>query len=585
MNDTLTTSAVVTPNDSFGLDNLTTGEFRRRIDRLLHTEGPRFRRLWAYYRNTFRARPANLTRTDSGSDRPYRLAQEWGLPSRITGVRSGAEIFSCEPVGEVARKEVVIENDIGWRVDTMVDYLFGRPIVVNSAAPDPDRRALIERLLRLILAQSGGITFLQQLALLGSVYGFVDVLVKFDAENVATDVTTPIETSCGVQELGAPPMYRTTEPTSDGAGSSAGNERAESNNADRPEHSLPSAAGSASGEPVSAETKSPSGASRSSSLQALQSLARRIRLEIVEPARALPILAEDDYRCVRAYAQVYECARNVESRRQIIRRRLFDRLIPRFSNRASADEREQVVAVEIITPDGWRKYENEQLVEEGGNSLGEIPLIHIQNTAVPFEYDGASDVEPLIPVQDELNCRLSDRAYRITMQSFKMYLGKGIENFTELPVAPGRMWMTDNEKADVVEFGGDGKTFSEDNHIIGLRDAMDKISGVTPIAAGAIKGRIGRLTSAAALRVTMLALLAKTERKRTTYGRGIQRICELALAWLDCAGLFHTTPDERRVELHWPSPIPVNQLERLQEALAKLNVGVPREVVLRELGY
>jgi hypothetical protein len=434
-----------------------------------------------------------------------------------------------------------------------------------------------------LATQAGGITFLQQLALLGSVYGFVDVLVKFQAENVVTEAATPVETSCGVQELGAPPILRTDEPTSDGAGSSDGNEQVEADS-DRPARFLPPAAGSASGEPISTKTSTPSDASASVSLQAMQSLARRIRLEVVEPARALPILADDDYRCVRAYAQVYPVTRKAEAPRELIRRRLFGRFIPRFANQVNAHG-ERAVAVEIITPQEWRKYENEQLVDEGRNSLGQVPLVHIQNTAVPFEYDGASDVEALIPVQDELNCRLSDRAYRITMQSFKMYLGKGIENFTEMPVGPGRMWMTDNEKADIVEFGGDGKTFSEDNHIIGLRDAMDKIIGVTPIAAGAIKGRIGRLTSAAALRVTMLALLAKTERKRTTYGRGIQRICELALAWLDRAGLFPTTPDERRVELHWPSPIPVNELERLQEASAKLNVGVPREAVLRELGY
>jgi hypothetical protein len=62
-------------------------------------------------------------------------------------------------------------------------------------------------------------------------------------------------------------------------------------------------------------------------------------------------------------------------------------------------------------------------------------------------------------------------------------------------------------------------------------------------------------------------------------------MCELALAWLDCAGLFPTTPEERRVEIHWPSPIPVNELERLQEAQAKAQLGVPQDIVLRELGY
>jgi hypothetical protein len=166
-----------------------------------------------------------------------------------------------------------------------------------------------------------------------------------------------------------------------------------------------------------------------------------------------------------------------------------------------------------------------------------------------------------------------------------MYLGKGIEDFMQMPVAPGRMWLTDNENADIIEFGGDSKTFSEDNHIADIRQAMDKISGVTPIAAGALKGRIGRLTSAAALRVTMLALLAKTERKRTADGTANEQMCEMALDWLDRAGLFVTTPEERRVEIHWPSPIPVNEVERLEEAQKKVQLGVPQEIVLRELGY
>src|SRR5436190_22487633 len=142
-----------------------------------------------------------------------------------------------------------------------------------------------------------------------------------------------------------------------------------------------------------------------------------------------------------------------------------------------------------------------------------------------------------------------------------------------MPVAPGRMWMTDNNDADVIEFGGDASSPSEDAHISDLREAMDKTSAVTPIAAGAIKGRIGNLTSAAALRVTLQALLAKTEKKRTTYGTAIGQMCELALAWLDHAGLFHTSPDERGIEINWPSPLPENEMERLQEAEAKVRLG------------
>jgi hypothetical protein len=231
------------------------------------------------------------------------------------------------------------------------------------------------------------------------------------------------------------------------------------------------------------------------------------------------------------------------------------------------------------------RLEDGKVTAGGVNSLGEVPLVHVQNAVAPFEYAGASDVEPLVALQDELNTRLSDRAHRITLQSFRMYLAKGVEAFTEQPVSPGRMWVTENEQAQIVEFGGDAGCPSEDAHIADLREALDKASGVTPIAAGAIKNRIGRLTSAAALRVTLLALLSKTDRKRTSYGAGIERMCELALRWLDVAGVFRTTPDERRVELSWPSPLPENEMEKLDEAEAKVRLGVDRAVVLRELGY
>jgi uncharacterized protein YjeT (DUF2065 family) len=318
--------------------------------------------------------------------------------------------------------------------------------------------------------------------------------------------------------------------------------------------------------------------------QELARLARMIRLEVVEPARVLPFLSPTAWREIVAYGQCYEvpatAKRNVEPKSP-----WYQRLVRLANPIARFNDKDHDIVVDLITPTRWLRYANEKLIAEGENSLRRIPLVHVQNTAMPMEYAGASDVEPLIPLQDELNTRLSDRANRITLQSFKMYLGKNIENFTSMPVSPGRMWMSDNDAADVVEFGGDASCPSEDAHISDIREALDKTSGVTPIAAGAIKGRIGRLTSAAALRVTLQALLAKTEKKRTTYGAAIAQICELSLAWLDRAGLFSTTADERRIELSWPSPVPENALERLQEAEAKARLGVPKEIVLRELGY
>jgi len=535
---------------------ITPDELRRRIDELLTVRAAHYRRLWTYYRNPLL--PRGIERDEQGSDRPYRQGQEWGLPSRITGVRvsGGAGSFFSEPaqqpVQDVARKEVVVENDIGWRIDTMVDFLFGRGVAIRSGCDDPARRAQIESLLAGVLEHNGGIVFLQHLALLGAVYGHVDVLVKLDPHVLQNNDNA--DEPC---KQAPDPTRDTAPPASPGdefpPSCPDGNDRLRT---------------SATAEPAS-KASAEAGTMHPAELPSLPfdiaRAARAIRLEIVEPARALPVLCPTDWRRLRAFVQVFEIKRpecgSVNSTRSGASRwlrRLLGQLASRGSNgqsRTFTCHDQPITVVEVLTADRWQRYEDGRLITQGINSLGRIPLVHVQNLPVPFQYGGSSDVEPLMPLQDELNTRLSDRANRIVLQSFKMYLGKGIEGFTSMPVAPGRMWMTDNESASIEEFGGDASCPSEDLHVQELREAMDKASGVTPIAAGAIRGRIGHLTSAAALRVTMLALLARTQRKRLTYGQAIAQVCELALAWLDRAGVFKTAAQERRVHVEWREPL------------------------------
>ena len=123
--------------------------------------------------------------------------------------------------------------------------------------------------------------------------------------------------------------------------------------------------------------------------------------------------------------------------------------------KAAPSSEKQSRSPRFIGPDAWQRYEEDVLVGEGVNPLGRVPVVHIQNMSQPYFYEGLSDVEQLISLQDELNTRLSDRASRITLQSFKMYLAKGIEGVGDKPVSPGRMWCTDNPDATIEEFGGD----------------------------------------------------------------------------------------------------------------------------------
>ena len=477
--------------------------------------GRHFARLWDYYANPTVdvAGSSAVRRKVHESGRPYVQAQEYGLPSRITGLMHSptAGAFDSRIARDIQRKEVVIENDIGWRVNAAADFLFGKPIRIVSKAPDSRRRREMEEILKVVFAANGGLGFFQDMAVLGSVYGFVDCLVR----------------------PALPSSERTAAPLAD----------------------------------------SPS--SLSSALQ----WAGAIDLELIEAPRALPVLDEDDYRVITCYIQHFYQKRNSVTRKDSF----LSRILAGAGQRS--DSRQVVEVTEILSATHWQRYEDKVLVAEGDLPWGFLPVVHVQNVAQPYYYEGVSDVEPLIPLQDELNTRLSDRASRITFQSFKMYLGKGIEGFEDKPISPGRMWCTDNPEASIQEFGGDAATPGEQLHIAEIREAMDKTSGVTPLVAGVLRGKLGNLTSAVALRLTFMGMLSRNERKRHTYSEGIRRIGRMVLSMLDTAGIYKSDEAERDFDIVFDNPLPENLLEKLQEAQIKRELGVPSEQVLRELGY
>jgi len=470
--------------------------------RALHLE-----RLWAYYKNELTSLGAGVPEAErqmdwTASARPYYQAQEFGLPARITGRSHLGYGGSGVLQPAFQRKEVVVENDIGWRIDTGIHFLAGQPIGMESLARRPEDARVIESVLRAVWEGSGGLALVQEIALLGAVYGFVDLVIRMHP----ADLTDP----------------------------SSG--------------------------------KSPEGA-------ALRA-GRAITLEAIEAPRVLPILDEEDYRRLRWWIQVFRHETN-----RLAGRGPLDRLFGR------PRRTEEVETLEILGPRWWQQYENGELAAEGENPLGRAPVVHIQNLPHPMHYEGAGEVEPLVPLQDELNTRLSDRANRVTFQSFKMYLGKGIEGFEDRPVAPGRMWATDNPDAAIEAFGGDAECPSETAHINELREALDKASGITPLAAGLLRDQLGNLTSATALKVVLMGTLARLQRKRVTYGQGIVEANHLVLEALDRFGILKTDPEDRVTRLHWPNPLPEHLGEKLTEAKAKRELGVPAETVLRELGY
>ena len=445
-----------------------------------------FGRLWDYYQN-----PTVAAYADADSRGVQ--AQETGLPTRITSrqYRSTREAAFGKPVAGISRKEVVIENDIAWRIGAMVDFLFGKGVSFVSRAAQADRAKEIEQILKAVFEANGGAGFFQDLAVLGSVYGFADCLLR-PGERLLAQLHR--RQRCGAAH------------TSDGT----------------------------------------------SDFHAALEHAHDLALELIDAPRALPILEESDYRSLRYYVQHFQQACNAVDDSS-------GAIVSVLGKRTSSRQRRVITVTEILGATAQQRYENGVLTCERENPLGFVPVVHIQNLAQPYYYEGVSDVEQLIALQDELNTRLSDRASRITMQAFKMYLAKGLDSFADQTVGPGQIWFTSNPDATIEAFGGDGACPSENLHIAEVREAMDKISGVTPVVAGVLKNKLGNLTSGVALKMTFMGMLSKTARKQLTYGEGLKSIARMALSILDKAGVYATEPQERDVEAVFANPLELEE--------------------------
>ena len=166
-------------DEQFGADYVEWLVDERSVDIQTH-----FSKMWQYYANIRQEVNSVSDRQELTNGRCYVQAQEYGLPPRITGFVHSANtgVFGGRRVRDVQRKEVVIENDIAWRINAAVDFLFGKPVSFVSKSPISQKRAKIESILKSVFGANGAVGFFQDMAVLGSVYGFVDCLVRPSGE-------------------------------------------------------------------------------------------------------------------------------------------------------------------------------------------------------------------------------------------------------------------------------------------------------------------------------------------------------------------------------------------------------------------
>ncbi|TKK84714.1 phage portal protein [Herbidospora galbida] len=257
---------------------------------------------------------------------------------------------------------------------------------------------------------------------------------------------------------------------------------------------------------------------------------------------------------------------------------------------------------EVLTDDTVEEYVNDELIDRRPNRLGQIPVVHIPNISVSGSPWGISDIENLIALNREYNEKATEISDIVNYHSQPITVMQGAKN-PSTEVGAHKVWHVPQEaKVYTLENGVD--LVGPLQYMELIKRAMHEMSGVPETALGQQQAISN--TSGVALAIQYLPLMSQHEAKVRNYSVGLRKINELALRTLflfepetllydpDTDGIIEpgqpsvidpTDPLVYRTECHWPPPLPVDTLIKLNEIQLKMGLGLEsKRGALKDLG-
>ena len=183
-----------------------------------------------------------------------------------------------------------------------------------------------------------------------------------------------------------------------------------------------------------------------------------------------------------------------------------------------------VEVVERWTADELAVYVGERVARRGPNPYGTIPFVHVPNLPLANEAWGVSDLVDVIPINREIDERVSDQADIIRFHADPPVIFKGVTDHSDLAVGPGTVWDLPSD-ADVKLLEWQGQPVAVQEHIERLYRTLYEVAE-TPRTAF---GDSGRLLSGVALETELRPLVQRTMRKRVWWTRALRRRSALVL--------------------------------------------------------
>jgi len=206
------------------------------------------------------------------------------------------------------------------------------------------------------------------------------------------------------------------------------------------------------------------------------------------------------------------------------------------------------------------------------------PLFGNQNLPYPNNYWGKPDLTPgLIGLNNALNLGQSsiNRLFKLFGAPIIYATGvaeslikRVVGSIIGLPLPESKIVAVPlpSDSANALKFAAD------------LRSDTDEESGVPGVATGRIATMPRGQLSGVALELLFMPILKKTEKKRCSYGNTIIEVSKALLVLNDFS-------EDIKITLAWQNPLPEDDLPAVQAAVSKLEIGISRTTLQRELGY
>jgi hypothetical protein len=275
----------------------------------------------------------------------------------------------------------------------------------------------------------------------------------------------------------------------------------------------------------------------------------------------------------------------------------------RFWGTSPEGTRQVYTFTEILTDDSIEQYINDELIDQYENPLGLIPIVHIPNMTISSSPWGQSDIWDIIPLNREMNEKMTEISDIINYHAAPVTIITGAKA-SQLERGPKKVWAGLPKDANVYNLESRGEMAGAIEYISFLKKAMHEITGVPETALGQFQPVSN--TSGVALSIQYQPMMNRFNMKRIHFTKGLEKINELVIR--TCAVFEPETliynpslgePPEQdqlpqldpsdpltyRTQTHWPEPLPIDVLIKLNEVQAKMALGLEsKEGALRTLG-